>query len=431
MQQTLFFIPHWLFEGPLLVAWLVIGLIVLVAMYLKHGNSNDFWSFVPVYLVVSAVIYFVLPQLEVPGINPDNPTGEMIKSGLAIRGYGLFLLSAILAGGTLAVLRCRAIGVTADQIMQLGFWMMVCGIAGARLFYVIQYPSDFFSDGLSFGTLLKVVNMTKGGMVVYGSLIGGMIAGVIFLWSNKLPILKTADLIAPGMALGLAIGRIGCLMNGCCFGGVCEPPYPAVTFPAGSPPYLRQLSEGDLVGIQARVASDPQSVFPLTVEQVDPDGLAAKLGVQKDDRVAVRIPVTQDFLRFQKQYPDNAEVGAMQVFIDSERQGLMPVSLRQLPERSSPTHPTQIYSAINAFLLCLVLWFFWTVHRHDGEVFALMLILYAVGRFLMEIVRQDEQGQFGTDLTISQWVSIGMLVLGFSLMAYAKLAAPRKELASL
>lgn len=420
MQQTLFYFPHWLFEGPLLIAWLVIGLIVMVVMFFKHGNTSDAWSFAPVYVVVAAVIYFVLPQLEVPGINPDDPAGPMIPSGLAIRGYGLFLLTAIISGGTLAVWRCRAVGVAPDQVMQLGFWMMVSGIAGARLFFVLQYPDDFFNEGFSFQTILKVVNMTKGGMVVYGSLLGGMAAGLIYLWQQKLPVLKTADMIAPGMALGLAIGRIGCLMNGCCFGGVCEAPYPAVTFPAGSPPYVRQLAEGELIGIKGSFDSAPDAVYPVTVESVTPGGIAASWGVQKGDRIGVRIPLSTDYLRFQKQHPDNQQAAALQVFIDSERQGLLPVSLSQLPARSARTHPTQIYSAINAFLLCLVLWFFWTVRRHDGEVFALMLILYPVGRFLMEIVRQDERGQFGTELTISQWVSIGMLVLGLSLMVYAK-----------
>lgn len=430
MQQTLFSIPHWLFEGPLLIGWLVIGLLVLIGMYLKYGNSNDTWSFVPVYLIVAVVIYAVIPQLEVPGIDPENPTGAMIPSGLAIRGYGLFLLAAIIAGVSMGAWRSRQIGVTTDQVTQLAFWMLVCGIAGARSFYVLQKPEEFFSDGFSFSTLLHVVNMTKGGLVVYGSLIGGSIGGVAFLLWQKMPILKTADLIAPGMALGLAIGRLGCLMNGCCFGGVCETPYPAVTFPAGSPPYMRQLTEGDLLGIDGQYSSNEGGQYPLTVESVAANGLAEKLGIQTGDKLSVRSP-SPDYFRFQKQNPNNEDAAMIQVMVDVDRLGSLTIPLDALPARSARTHPTQIYSALNALLLCLVLWFYWTIRRNDGEVFALMLILYPIGRFLMEIVRQDERGQFGTELTISQWVSILMIVIGFSLMAYAKLkSAPTVNTAS-
>jgi len=96
------------------------------------------------------------------------------------------------------------------------------------------------------------------------------------------------------------------------------------------------------------------------------------------------------------------------------------VPVADLPARSRAVYPTQIYSAINAFLLCLVLWFYWTIRKYDGEVFALMLILYSVGRFLMELIRIDEKGQLGTGLTISQLISVAMIILGVSLLAYAR-----------
>ncbi|MEL7498629.1 MAG: prolipoprotein diacylglyceryl transferase [Planctomycetota bacterium] len=426
MQQTLFILPHWLFSGPLLIAWLVIGLIILIGLFYRHGNTNEAWSFVPVYAIVAAVIYWIIPNLEVPGIDPSDPTGPMIPSGLAIRGYGLFLLTAIVSGVTLAAWRSSTIGATSDQIMQLAFWMMICGLAGARAFYVIQKPEEFFVDGFSMSTLSHVLNMTKGGMVVYGSLIGGSLAGLVFLWFQKMPLLKTADLIAPGMVLGLAIGRIGCLMNGCCYGGVCEPPYPALHFPAGSPPYMRQLVEGDLLGIDGLFDESPESEFPLTVESIDANSIAQQFGLVVGDRVAIRVP-SADYFRFQKQNPENQQAAEIPIFIDTERTGRISLTLDQLPARSRPTHPTQVYSSINALLLCLLLWYFWTVRRHDGEVFALMLILYSIARFLIEIVRQDERGQFGTELTISQWVSIAMIAIGFALFVYARIAGPQSS----
>jgi phosphatidylglycerol:prolipoprotein diacylglycerol transferase len=262
--------------------------------------------------------------------------------------------------------------------------------------------------------------MTKGGLVVYGSLIGGMIASIVYLKLNKLPLMRTADLVAPGMVLGLAIGRIGCLMNGCCYGGVCEAPLPSVTFPAGSAPYMKQLSEGELIGIKASLNTDEESVYRLTVESIDPNSMADQLGMQVGDEFEIQ-PPDDLYIRFQKSNGNAALDGKELVgYVRSKRQGELILPISKLPARSLQTHPTQIYSSVNAGLLCLVLWFYWTIRKSDGEVFGLMLILYSIGRFLMELIRTDEMGQFGTQLTISQWVSIAMIVLGFVIFAYVR-----------
>lgn len=430
MRQTLFFIPHWIFERsdshwiferPLLLAWLIVGTLVLALLYHRHGNSHDTWSFVPVLVLVAIVIRFVLPSLEVDGINPDDPAGPLVKQGLAIRGYGMFLVVAIAAGVAIILRRSSNVGLSSDQIVGLGFWMLVAGIFGARAFYVIQKSDEFFTDGVQFGQLmLAVVDMTKGGLVVYGSLIGGVVAGVVYLKLNKLPLAPTADLIAPGMVLGLAIGRLGCLMNGCCFGGVCEAPLPGITFPAGSAPYMRQLSEGELIGVAAKVNPDKDSGYLMVAETIEQGSIADRLGLKVGDEINIQSPDDR-YIRFQKGNPgqllgDNDLVG----FVDSKRLGRLAFPVAELPARSLSTQPTQIYSAINAGLLCLVLWFYWTIRKFDGEVFALMLILYSFGRFLMELIREDELGQFGTSLTISQMVSIAMIVMGFAILIYVR-----------
>lgn len=432
MLQTLVFIPHWIFEGPLLVAWLVIGAMILAFLVARHGNSNDTWSFLPIYGIVALVIYFVLPRLEVSGINPADPTGDPIKLGLAIRGYGMFLLLALVAGVGLIVARCRFAGLTSDQVLQLSFWMMISGIAGARLFFVIQNRDDFFRNGVSFQTLIEIVDMTKGGLVVYGSLVGGSLGAILFLRRSHLPLLKTADVLAPAMPLGLAIGRIGCLMNGCCFGGVCELPIPSVTFPAGSLPYMQQLYDGDLIGIHAastpsRGASEDPS-YPIRVESIESGSLAEELGLRQGDEIAIlrRNFPDEGLIRFLKTHADHSEGDTEMVgFIESKRLGRLVLPISKLPARSLQTHPTQIYAAINAALLCLVLWFFWTIRKVDGEVFGLMLIFYSISRFLMEIIRTDEAGQFGTSFTISQWVSIATIGVGILFLIWLRRSGER------
>lgn len=464
MRQTLFWIPHWIFEGPLLVAWLFIGLVTLALLYWRHGNSNDTWGFLPVFGIVGLVIHFLLPRLEVMGVDPANPGGAFIPQGMAVRGYGVMLLLAICSGMVIVLLRCQRDGMRSEQVLNLGFVMMACGIFGARLFFVIQKSDDFFVPGATLGALvLNLVDMTKGGLVVYGSLIGGSIGGLIYLKWNRLPIARTADLIAPGMVLGLAIGRIGCLMNGCCFGGVCELPLPAVTFPAGSPPYMQQLYTGELIGVksadwvaanstselqlgnrpvntQSDAADDqpadlptlqPRTGFSILVGLVERGSIADDLGIRVGDSISIDTPDDQR-IRFVKSQSPAArgnleQAGQLFVFVYSDRQDKLQFPVERLTARSALTHPTQVYSAINAALLALVLWYFWTVREFEGQVFGLMLILYPIGRFVMELIRQDEAGQFGTELTISQWVSIGMLILGVAIFMGARMLGKRSS----
>ncbi len=89
-----------------------------------------------------------------------------------------------------------------------------------------------------------------------------------------------------------------------------------------------------------------------------------------------------------------------------------------LPNESLPLHPAQIYASVNAFLISLVLFFYWPVPKRSGIVFAQGLILYGIARIIEEIVRVDEKGQFGTNLTISQWISICGIVFAVGLMIY-------------
>jgi len=246
--------------------------------------------------------------------------------------------------------------------------------AGARLFYVIQKRDEFFTEASLQETILDMVNMTKGGLVVYGSLIGGTLAALIYLKIHKLPVLKIADLMAPGMVLGLTIGRLGCLMNGCCYGGVCDAPLPNVTFPPGSAPYMQQLSQGDLIGIKATPSADATSDYALKIDSVAPGSIAAELNLEVADEVTLHLPPGgSSLIEFQFANPDvEFEEGKqLAIIVDSKQKGRLALPFEQLPTRSRGTHPTQIYSSINAGLLCLVLWFFWTIKKSDGEVFAL------------------------------------------------------------
>lgn len=104
-------------------------------------------------------------------------------------------------------------GIEAQSINNLGFLILFFGIIGARIFYVILHFENYASS------LKDIFFLHQGGLSWFGAFFLGGLAGLIFLRAKGLPFYKTLDIIIPYVALGQAIGRIGCLLNGCCYGG--------------------------------------------------------------------------------------------------------------------------------------------------------------------------------------------------------------------
>lgn len=98
------------------------------------------------------------------------------------------------------------------QISDLAFWVLVFGLLGARIFYIL-FNLKFYIENPR-----EIVMLSHGGLIWYGGLFTALIFAAAFLKIKKLPLLKTLDLFAPFLALGQAIGRLGCFLNGCCYG---------------------------------------------------------------------------------------------------------------------------------------------------------------------------------------------------------------------
>jgi phosphatidylglycerol:prolipoprotein diacylglycerol transferase len=277
---------------------------------------------------VSLVLPFILPSFA-----PE------LKS-LPIFGYGMMLLCAFSSGCFLAAKRAKAKGYNENIIWDLGIILLIFGIGGARLFYCLQYPGSVYRDAHNLGQLIfATINLSQGGVVLFGGLIGGLVAFLTFCRMHKMSILVLGDIIIPSVFLGLGFGRLGCFLNGCCYGDACQLPW-ALSFDMHSIPWNEMVGKGVLT----------------------PD--------------ALRTPLL---------------------------------------------HPTQLYSAISGFLLCgLLVWYDRTKPR-TGALMALGLLLYPMGRFMIEILRADETGQLGTGLTISQLISVAVFLmsLGFTIYLYS------------
>ena len=146
-----------------------------------------------------------------------------------ITWYGIMVATGFLAGLWTAGRRGLRQGVSPEQIHDFGLSLMIGSIVGARALYVITFWREQFAHE----SLLEIFKVWNGGLVYYGGLIGASLAIVIHTRIKKVPLWKVADVLAPSISLGYAFGRIGCLMNGCCYGRQCDLPW-AITFPAGA-----------------------------------------------------------------------------------------------------------------------------------------------------------------------------------------------------
>jgi phosphatidylglycerol:prolipoprotein diacylglycerol transferase len=425
MHSTLFYIPDVIpgtgipvfGVGALLGAWLIAAIVWAVAMW-RGGRVAELKSGAFLVLLIGGAIWF---------------SGSMIEPGrgLAIRGYGTMLLIAVTSSVGLAIYRARQMRLDPELIYSLAFYLFVGGMVGARLFYVIEYRDQFFQGNL-LDTLAAVFKFNEGGLVVYGSLIGGAVAWLVFCRKFQLPSLAIADLIAPSCALGAGLGRLGCLMQGCCYGGPCDLPW-AVTFPWGSPPQVRQALDGSLDVWGLRLADLPGG--GVMVERVAEGSIAAQAGFQPGDAIQSinQLPIERRgeaieiLISAGKYNEDLASKGQPPGKIDVELVGGEHRTFSPGPPlaRSARIHPTQIYDAITGVLLAFFLWNYYPYRRRDGEVAALLITVYPITRFLLEAIRVDEPGQLGTEFSISQWIS-AVLLVGAAAAWFMLRARPRQ-----
>lgn len=341
MRQTLFRIwlqqPWSLWtevpgEPPFVgAAWIV--LFIGAALFLYHWirRDQDFFKD-PLNLIIWGVA--LLGVNLAPTILPPH------MLFIPVFGYGFMVLVGFTTALWFSAARAKAVGHSPDIIIDAALWVLLIGILGGRLAYLFQYGEFVFRNARGPGQVLfAAINLTEGGLVQIGGLVGGTLGFLIFCYRNKVNFFEFADIIAPAIFIGIGFGRIGCLLNGCCFGGQCDLPW-AIQFPAGSVTFKELVARG----------------------VVDP---AASMTV--------------------------------------------------------PLHPTQIYSSINGFVLAFVTAVYFWYRRYRGDVFALACILYAITRVQIEFLRSDELGQLGTQFTISQIYSMGIIFSGIAIMCYVRL----------
>ncbi len=282
-------------------------------------------------------------------------------------------------------------------ITNAALYSLITGVVGARLFYVVHHFDQFQGQGT-----LAFFAVWNGGLELLGGVIPAIAVIFFYLRYHKLPVRQYFDILAIGLMLALAFGRIGCFLNGCCFGKPAQLPW-AVRFPYGSFAYRSQV-EPDL---------DRRRAQPY-----------------------VELP--EDFFTYG--YSGDVTVRILKSYekLTSPQKGMLKETDRQ---RSLAVHPTQLYESAGGAVLCVVLYLLWRrvsplsraqacpragrgarnsqstskVLTRPGCIFSLMFMLYGTLRLFIELLRDDNPFEFD-GMTISQIMSIGLVTAGFVLM---------------
>ncbi len=304
---------------------------------------------------------------------------------LTVKSYGLMMVIGFLSCVWLITRLSRDFTFNPQHITNAALYSLVGGVVGARLFFVVHYFDKFRSSPL------EVFAIWQGGLELAGGVVAAIIVIVFYLRYHKLPIRRYLDVLAIGLMLALVFGRIGCFLNGCCYGKPTELPW-GVRFPYNSFAYNSQINPDP-----ERNRQQPHLVLPKE-QYMDYLGVNGKWYTKHYDDLTVK----------QK------------------------IEVTEGKYKCLPVHPTQLYSSGIAAFWCLMLYLLWRRSKKaelsgssskfftkPGYTFALMFIVYGITRFLMEYLRDDNPFEFD-GLTISQNIGIAMVALGVILMAVFK-----------
>lgn len=297
---------------------------------------------------------------------------EIPGTSVTVKSYGLMLAVGFLVGLWVTRKLTQKAGLSDEHITNVVLYGLISGIIGSRIFYIVHYPDQFDS-------LWKMFAIWEGGLELLGGVLLAALVILVYLRYHKLTTRRYLDVLVIGLMVGLSFGRIGCFLNGCCFGQPSDVPW-AVEFPYGSLVYKSQIYADPQRNRQEPYINLPEEFFGYYNEQ----------GSWKSDLKPFEM-------------------------LDEKQK----TQVTEGKYRALPVHPTQLYSSLNAALIAFILYLLWRYSLkpdksgwvRPGYIFASMFVLYGVGRFTIEFFRGDNPYEFD-GITISQNIALLMIIAG-------------------
>ena len=239
---------------------------------------------------------------------------------ITIYTYGVLIATAFFLGLALAARQARVEGEDPQKIMDLSFYILISAIVGSRLLYIVVEYKEYISNPL------RIFKVWEGGLEFYGGFIMAMAVVIIYIRKHEMNLWKVGDILAPSVAIGQGVGRLGCFFAGCCYGRETDVPW-------------------------AFIFKDPNTLAPMDVH----------------------------------------------------------------------LHPTQLYDSANGFIIFAILLILRKFKKFDGQLFWTYTLLYAVGRFIVEIFRGDERGfVIESFLSTSQFIAIPLFIVSLAMLIKLK-----------
>ncbi len=365
---------------------------------------------------------------------------------LDVAGYGVAMMVAFLVTIVWAANRAAKSGANPDVILNCGFIALLGGVLGGRVMYVVHYWDEFMARGSPLEVIIAIVDVRKGGLEVYGGFLAAVLGVFIYLWRWGHSLRWYFDIVAPSVALGFGIGRIGCFLNGCCWGGLApELPW-AVQFPFGSPPAMAQWLARDpgaalpaeLLVHGAGTMAMPREVLRASDEQLLAARRAAEGGSGQIDSLRAqreRATSPEEIARLERQIAElsRAQAGKVDALLlmvgrTMSRFDLSPQELRRLAAQhpSLKVHPTQLYAAVALGLLAWMLSALYWRRARDGQVIFTLLVAEPICRWTLEVLRADNPVDTA-GLTVSQFIALCLCATGILGLIAIQFAPPRSR----
>ncbi len=421
---------------------------------------------------------------------------------LRVYGYGLMLVLGFLLSIYVAQRIARRCGENPEHIARVGLLSLVGGIVGSRAAYIFQHWDRQFADA----PLGAMFDVTSGGLIYYGGVVLATALVLAYLLIQRLPIRRYLDIVAVPLMIGLAFGRAGCTLNGCCYGAPCRTDWPAgMRFPlyskplvkldgrenpfsrdtvSPSPVYAHQLARGrvqppaELVNwaiedlekprvvrggefvprryvlpawdLHGELSGDQTATWSLDPGELrkrffaaagrdrlmDAEEFAAArrrasgpmLGSEHwaearlyDSDAGGKLTFEEfaAYLAWRRDHFDADGDGTISPGERDEANALLRADQIAIAsaERSLPVKPAQPLGIVNALILAALLAGYFRLRGREGNVFALLAVLYPITRFVLESIRDDNaHNVLAGSFTHNQYTSMVLTTIGIGML---------------